>query len=745
MPDLKNDIAAMELLAPAGSYSAFAAALDEGADAIYIGAPGFNARALARDFSYPEIHALIREAHARDVRVYIAMNSLLKENELGKAAEGLATMAAIQPDALIIQDFALYRLARRFFPELPLHASTLMAVHNSPGVNKLAEFGFRRAVLPRELTLEEIGSIHRKTGIELEVFVHGAMCFSYSGFCLFSSMFGGRSSLRGQCVQPCRRKYGWQRKKGFVKQGRQKEKDGGYLFSMHDLTGIDLLPRLKTAGVTCLKIEGRLKSAEYVRKTVRAYRLLLNEMEGTGITPAGQKEARRFLEEAMGRKSTPGFFLSRNPGEAVTPGLSGNIGLPVGRVDRLQGSAGRERGRNPLLQVNLRREVKVGDRLRLHDERTGERISFTLRHLQKGKRHVKQAKAGARVQIPVPGQGLSMRKGSFRGSLFKVDVGTGQKPEQQIRSALLKAGGPMPEPDQRVIDRMRQKFLDKGEQSAGKDGKNKKGGQLPIRVMVPSLSDCRLRLPFVPDGYIVPLTVRNVEELGTNSLWKKNRLIWSLPSVISEEDISWYCKHIEHLVDLNFTEFQLGHFSQAALFNELVHGKGKIQLSGNYTCNILNSVAAETYLEEFGFSELLFSVETDAVNLEQSVRHLHRPGKPACKYGERVEVGMYVYGYPPLFTARLHDRRYQLGRRFVSPKNELFVLGRENDLTIATAAQPFSLLDKRPELAAKGVDYLVVDLRHGNIKRNIAELTSLFKGHGGGMEVLSGNYAGTLL
>jgi len=272
----------MELLAPAGSFGAFEAALKEGADAIYIGAPDLNARALSRDFSYSEIDALVREAHKAGVKLYIAMNSLVKEDEIETAVEGLAYFDQIQPDALIIQDLGLFKLAQKYFPELSLHASTLMSVHNSLSVKKMTELGFKRIVLPRELTLKEIKDIYDKTGAELEVFVHGAMCFSYSGLCMFSSMFGGKSSLRGRCVQPCRRRYSWQRKKGHVKKGKQTEKDGGYLFSMNDLSGIDLIHKFRSAGVSSLKIEGRLKSAEYVRKTVRAYRLLLDDKSEHG-------------------------------------------------------------------------------------------------------------------------------------------------------------------------------------------------------------------------------------------------------------------------------------------------------------------------------------------------------------------------------------------------------------------------------------------------------------------------------
>jgi len=186
----------MELLAPAGSFPAFEAALEQGADAVYVGAPGLNARALSRDFTMAEIDSMINQAHERGVKCYIAMNSLVKEEELPRAIEALACFSELAPDALIIQDLGLLYLARTWFPGLVLHASTLMSVHNSMAARELTGLGFERVVPARELTIAEMAEIHRRSGAELEVFVHGAMCFSYSGLCMFSSLHGGSRATR---------------------------------------------------------------------------------------------------------------------------------------------------------------------------------------------------------------------------------------------------------------------------------------------------------------------------------------------------------------------------------------------------------------------------------------------------------------------------------------------------------------------------------------------------------------------
>ncbi len=255
--------------------------MEEGADAVYVGAPGFNARSLRRDFSLADISSMTQHAHDAGKRVYVAMNSLVKEQEMRQAVETLSVLAAIGPDALIIQDQGLAFLAKKYFPELPLHASTLMSVHNAVGADFFTNQGFERVVLARELSLDEIGVISRESNANLEIFIHGAMCFSYSGLCMFSSMHGGKSSLRGQCVQPCRRHYRLQAPKQTKGSGAGKGQQGLFLFSMNDLCGIDFLDKLAQLGVVSLKIEGRLKSVEYVRKTVRAYRLCLDNLQAS--------------------------------------------------------------------------------------------------------------------------------------------------------------------------------------------------------------------------------------------------------------------------------------------------------------------------------------------------------------------------------------------------------------------------------------------------------------------------------
>ena len=740
----------MELLAPAGSFAAFEAAIEEGADAVYVGAPELNARALARDFSYAEIQTMVGLAHRNNVRLYIAMNSLVKENELAKAVEGLANFEAMQPDALIVQDMGLVKLARQHFPGLRLHASTLMSVHNSPAVAELVRMGLKRVVLARELTLQEIRSIFRETGAELEVFVHGAMCFSFSGLCLFSSLHGGKSSLRGQCVQPCRRRYAWQKKQVRTGPGGASGKGGGYLFSMNDLCGIDLLPRLKQAGVASLKIEGRMKSAEYVRKTVRAYRLLLGGYARSEEPEQGLlDEARQLLDEAMGRKRSTGFFMDRNPKEAVSPHFSGNIGIMAGRVLKIDMvSLGASRARS-VLTVQLREEIRTGDRLRLHDEQSGERVSFTLRSLRAGNRTVQRGVAGQHVTITVEQALVQGKRKSFRGNLFKVDVGSHRREEQEAGRRLAGSKGKGPQPDRRKVERILRE-IDGAAQATAKASSivrrsDSKGCQWWVRIR--SLQDMRGRLPVTADRYVLPMTGENIAQLAKIPEKSRQRLttiVWSLPPVIAEDEIPWYTAAIAALNNRNFSDFQLGHWTQRKLFEEYVATPAGVKLYGSYTFNILNSMAL-LFMHELGFTAVQFSIETDRQNLARAIGNVqHSPGWTQGG-GDGGRVGLYVFGRPALFTARLDDRRYEYGRRFVSPKGETFVLERKEGLTYARSVIPFSLLAWRKELAAMGIDYLVVDLSEGNMKKNTAEFISFFTRRGEDIPTAAGNYQGALV
>lgn len=257
---LKKDLATpMEVLAPAGSMESLRAAVRCGADAVYLGGIQFSARANAQNFGEEELREAVRYCHGRGVKVYLALNTLLLEEELPKAVEAAAFAASLPVDAILVQDMGLLRLLKRLTPGLPLHASTQMSIHTPAGARALWEAGCSRVVLSREMSLSEIGEVSKAVPVELEAFVHGALCMSVSGQCYMSSVLGGRSGNRGLCAQPCRLPFSC-------------EGGTGHDLSLKDLSMIRRMGELSRAGVVCAKIEGRMKRPEYVAAAVSACR-----------------------------------------------------------------------------------------------------------------------------------------------------------------------------------------------------------------------------------------------------------------------------------------------------------------------------------------------------------------------------------------------------------------------------------------------------------------------------------------
>lgn len=309
-----------ELLLPVGTKEMLAAAIHNGADAVYLGVPGWNARGRTEDFSLDDLEEMITYAHLRNVRVFFAMNVLVFERELESLTPYIEQLVHLKPDAFIIQDIGLARLIHSIAPDQEIHASTQMTISSSEAIEMVSSLGFKRVVLARELSLLQIQRIKESTSIELEVFIHGALCISYSGQCLTSESFGGRSANRGQCAQSCRLPY-----KLFVDGKEQKQQGYQYLFSPYDLCAIDQIKELIEIGVTSFKVEGRLKSPEYVAATAKAYR---NQID-TGTITKEQKEALNIL---FSRGLSTGFLKGINHQTLVNGYFSNHHGEYLGTV-----------------------------------------------------------------------------------------------------------------------------------------------------------------------------------------------------------------------------------------------------------------------------------------------------------------------------------------------------------------------------------------------------------------------------
>ena len=375
----------MELMAPAGGLDAGLAALRYGADAIYLGLPRFSARAEAANFRLEEVEAVTAFAHSLTPRrrVFAAVNTLVLDGELEALIEPLGTLADIGVDALIVQDLGVYRLARRHFPSFRLHASTQMAVHNRAGVDMLKDLGFHRATLARELTLEEIRDCAGVPDIETEVFIHGALCYAYSGLCLMSSHLTGRSGNRGRCAYLCRDRF---------------EQDvgrlSGFLFNMKDLALPDQLTALRAAGVASVKIEGRMKSPLYVAATVNYYRRLLDGP----VSPDERAQMEADIRSVFSRPWTALDVKGRRAEAVIDPGVLGHRGEPVGRVE----GVARDRGGQDWLCVTPGRPIERHDGLQIDVPGSERPFGFGVDRLRVNRRAVFEGAAGQPVEIALP-------------------------------------------------------------------------------------------------------------------------------------------------------------------------------------------------------------------------------------------------------------------------------------------------------------------------------------------------------
>lgn len=343
----------IELLAPVGSFDSLKAAVQNGANAVYLGGKDFSARASANNFDREELKEAVKYAHIRDVRVFVTTNTLIKQNELEDFVEYAKFLYDIDVDAIIMQDIGAAMLIHELLPDFELHASTQMVAHSLEDIQYLESIGFKRVVLARELTVEEIKYICDNTNVDIEIFVHGALCVCYSGGCLMSSMIGNRSGNRGRCAQPCRQKYTMID----ISTVEEIHNNGDYLLSTKDLNTIEEIDKIIDTGVLSLKIEGRMKKPEYVATVIKSYRDAINEYETTKKVNISD-ETMEDLYTIFNRKFTKGLILGEVGEEVMNSNVPNNQGLYVGKVVDYNKKAKR-------LKIKLEGTLKKGDGINL--------------------------------------------------------------------------------------------------------------------------------------------------------------------------------------------------------------------------------------------------------------------------------------------------------------------------------------------------------------------------------------------
>ena len=733
----------MELLAPAGNIENFHAALEAGADAVYVGAPGLNARNLARDLTLDQVGSMILTAHEYGRKLYVALNSLVREKDLPQLLETLSYLETVGPDALIIQDLGILNLVMDHFPSLELHGSTLMTIHNRAGVKALSALGFAKVVIAREYTLKEIARLVRDSPIEIEVFVHGAMCFSYSGLCMFSSYLGGKSGLRGKCVQPCRRKYSVGTG---GKTGGKTKSNSGYLFSMNDLNGLQMVPELLKIGVSSLKIEGRLRSATYVKNIVAAYRLMIDA--GAHQGPEVLQKASSLVPEAMGRRTSSGYFLTPQPNDAIVQFHSGNIGNHLGSVSSIEKIDG-----NTFISLKPKNSFKIGDRLRLHFEKGDKRQSFSVIKLVDQAVLKEQAEKNRKISILVPETiktfGLTGKIDVYLVDVKKENQSTVTKLSKRQLSVSLTRN--QKKGIEQKISNVSRAVL------AGHNGKATHQTQYATPRKGPGSSSCELWLRvdsprlilgkqlFVPDRYVINLDRKIMGSIGDIKRFLGRNIrsaIWALPAVLNDSSFEQIRKNISILIKSGFKTFQVAHLSQIELFE----GE-RVQLFGDYSLNLMNSQALHL-ASKLDFRGYQLSIEMNHEILKELINGYRSKKSTFPKgsvHGHSAQLGLTVYGAPPLFVSRIASKELPYGKTVTSPKNEQFFVEKKDGHSLTRPKKPFSLLPFRRDLQKMGLNYLVVDLSGTHPgKKELSEIKERIDGKGKFSKLPTFNYLGTL-
>lgn len=371
----------IELLSPVGDFECLKAAVQNGADCVYLGANLFSARASAQNFNLNELKQAIFYCKLRGVKTNLTLNTLIKNDEMEDAFELAKKAYEFGIDAIIVQDLGLAKILIKSFPDLAIHGSTQMSVHNLQGALELQNLGFKRVVLSRELSIEEIEYITQNTDIEIECFVHGALCISYSGQCLFSSMIGGRSGNRGKCAQGCRLPYE-------LIENNNTILDKGYLLSPRDLCGLEYLPRLISCGVKSLKIEGRMKTPEYVATVTRIYRKYVDLAQSNNTYIIDENDKKELMQVFNRGNFSEGHLNSHPNKDLIFKEKPNNMGLFLGHIAKYNQAKG-------LITLAITEPLQLGDTISIEKE-TG---TYTISELMNKNQNIKKAGTNEFVTI----------------------------------------------------------------------------------------------------------------------------------------------------------------------------------------------------------------------------------------------------------------------------------------------------------------------------------------------------------
>ena len=683
-----------ELLAPAGNIEALDAAIGEGADAVYMGLKSFNARLRSSNFAWNQFEAAVNSVHKKGKKIYVTVNTVAEEWEMERMYRFLAYLNSVGPDGIIVQDLGVVRMVQEFFPKLELHASTQMNCASAAAVNQLSREGFSRVVVARELSLQEIQKIKEKSNAELEVFVHGALCVSESGLCLFSSFLGGKSANRGMCTQACRRYF------SADCNGVEKK---GYYFSPHDLQLIDRIPDLVRAGVESFKIEGRMKSAEYVGSVTAAYRYVLDHFEEDrkGAVETGK----RMLSTDFARAKTRYFFDSSKAENVLNPDQAGGTGIYLGKIDKIKPgemkvAADYQEGQTEVTAVTVKTHFATlkggsydpdqGDSIRLHKKDDTGRTSHKIRQ-------VRQDETGRWIDIP---EGFSAGD-----SVYLLQTKAMSKRYQRVLPSDLSTFRKQPG-----------------------------AGVLPIMDLTPAPKE---GFDYFPDGVYVQVStvtdmyallgerqVRVILELNSETKrdllefkktlpFSKRQIYISLdpycPQAI-EEDLA---ETIEKLVADGFRYWVV---NNPAHIN-MLRGKKATMIAGPYLYTF-NRWAA-SWLENQNIETFITPIENSRKNLEATFEG-----------SLRKKVMITLFAYPALFRMRFQLPESYDFTYFRDKEGVDFKTLSTEDGSFVMPEKPFSIIDNMQKMIKLGFSHFLLDFSRTQVDKSEFRyiMKALFKG-----------------
>ena len=706
---------AVELSAPAPSVEALDAAIGEGADSVYLTIKDPKAPVRSSGFDYSRFEGALRALHRINRKLYVALDTVFEQREADRIYQLLKYLAGLGPDAVIVQDFGIISMARENFPQLKLHASPQMNVASARGVNLLSRCGFSRTVLARELSLDEIRGIRANTNMELEVFVHGALCVSVSGLCLFSSYLGGKSANRGICTQACRRSYTAYKGKGFDS-GPAEGEGSGYYFSPADLELIEMLPLLAQAGINAFRIEGRMKSAEYVGTVVSAYRLVLDSMYEAHQQGAGEdelqrafKEARSILKNDFARPKTKyligGIDNNGAPGW-LNPEQDGGIGIPLGALLRVKGRDEESRGLLPAGLLSL----SPGDSVRLHKADDTERVSHKLSFVEKG------PGGGNWISIPEGfGQGdlvylIQTKSMTRRYKPVIARDGSGHTPGREKAPPAPVLRPPATDIAHNNILPGSRALVNKKE-TGSMSGKGRRRAQedFPpgIYAMVSRIEDLYVLQSSKPEKAILPLNRKCAKQLlsGAALPFPARDIILSLDPFFPQGDETELESQIGALIEKGYSGFILnnpGHFS-------LFRGKdeGQAVLVAGPWLYAFNTWAWD-FIFRSGAAYCVSALENNRQNLERSF--------PNENY-LRSKVFITIFSKPALFRIREDLHKVYDFENFTGSREEAFRMAHAAEGTNVYPWEAFSIVDKTPFLREAGFSRFILDFSDRPLKK----------------------------